>query len=173
MRARKPAEVTDPAKLPPLHERALYGICAVLWISGSYWLYVSYFAGNATEFATPNPAPALLPELHGAAAMAFLLALGALLPRHLPQGWRQKRQRPSGLLLVVVCAILVLTGWGLYYFSAEGLRAATRVIHSVLGVLLPLAMAGHVWRVRRRPRLDVIDARGDRDSYAAASSAAR
>jgi hypothetical protein len=173
MRTRKLSEVTESARLPSLHKRALYGICAVLWLSGAYWLYVFYFAGGIAELGSSSPVPALLPELHGAAAMAFLLAFGALLPQHVPSGWRQKRQRPTGLLLVLVCAILVLTGWGLYYFSEEALRAATRLIHSILGILLPLAMGAHVWRVRRRSRLDAIGTRVDDSSYPAASSAGR
>jgi hypothetical protein len=105
--------------------------------------------------------------------MAFLVVFGTLVPQHLPSGWQQKRQRPSGLSLVVVCAILVLTGWGLYYLSDESLRTAVRLAHSVLGILLPVAMAAHVWRARRRSHFDTLQSRRDDPSYPAASTAAR
>jgi len=170
MRPRKPPEIIDSAGLPPLQKLALYVVSALLWISGAAWLYFSYFASDGASLGTPGRAPALLPELHGAAAMAFLLVFGTLLPQHLPNGWHHKRQRPSGLSLVVTCAILVLTGWGLYYLSDESLRTATRVTHSILGILLPLAMAAHVWRARRRSRLE---APQSRPSYPALSSAGR
>src|SRR5262245_8814151 len=173
MRTRKPPEIVDSARLPPLQKRALYVVATLLWTSGACWLYFSYFASGEASFSAPSPAPALLPELHGAAAMAFLIAFGMLLPQHLPNGWQQKRQRPSGLSLVAVCSILVVTGWGLYYLSDESLRTVTRVIHSVLGILLPLAIAAHVWRARRRSRLDAIQSRRDDPSFPAASSAGR
>ena len=173
MRTRKPPEVIESAKLPPLQKRALYAVSALLWISGACWLYFSYFASDGAEFSAPSRAPAFLPELHGAVAMAFLLAFGALLPQHLPNGWHQKRQRPSGLTLAVVCAILMLTGWGLYYLSDESLRTATRATHSILGILLPLAMVAHVWRARRRSHLDAPQSRRGDPSYPAASSAGR
>src|SRR5262245_15110306 len=130
MRTRKPPEIVESARLPLLQKRALYVVAALLWISGTCWLYFSYFASDGASFSAPGPAPALLPELHGAAAMAFLIAFGTLLPQHLPNGWQQRRQRPSGLALVAVCAILVLSGWGLYYLSDESLRTGTRLIHS-------------------------------------------
>jgi hypothetical protein len=121
----------------------------------------------------------LLLEVHGAAAMGFLLVLGALLTDHLPRGWRQERERPSGLSLVTLCAILIISGWGLYYFGQEELRAATSWVHSVLGLLLPCAVGVHVWRARRhRARLGLLQARDRDSSYAAdapavASSAGR
>jgi hypothetical protein len=173
MRARKQPEIIESARLPPLQKRALYIVSALLWISGACWLYFSYFASGGADLSAPSRAPAFLPELHGAAAMAFLLVFGALLPQHLPNGWHQKRQRPSGLTLVVVCAILVLTGWGLYYVSDESSRPAARVTHSILGILLPLGMAAHVWRARRRSRLDAPRSRRGDPSYPAASSAGR
>jgi hypothetical protein len=173
MRTKKPPEIVESARLPRLQRRALYVVSALLWISGACWLYFSYFASDGANLSAPSRAPALLPELHGAAAMAFLLVFGTLLPQHLPNGWHQKRQRSSGLSLVVVCAILVLTGWGLYYLSDESLRTATRVTHSTLGVVLPLAMAAHVWRARLRSRLDAPQSRRDDPSYPAVSSAGR
>jgi hypothetical protein len=152
----------------------LYGICALLWLSGAWWLYLSLRGVQAGDPTAP-----LLLEIHGAAAIAFLLAFGALLPDHLPRGWRQKRERVSGLSLVTLSGILVVSGWGLYYFGEEDLRAATSAVHSVLGVLLPGALGVHVWRARRpRARLGLLQAR-DRDpsdpaeTPAAASSAAR
>jgi MFS family permease len=119
----------------------------------------------------------MLLAIHGAAAMAFLVVFGALLSDHLPRGWRQRRERVSGLSLVTLCGILILSGWGLYYFGAEELRAATSTVHSVLGILLPCAMGAHVWRARRhRARVGLLRTR-DRsdpaDAPAVASSAGR
>lgn len=166
MKPKRRAETDDSARLSRPHRRALYGVCALLWVSGACWLYLTYFAGGVVDAAAPAPPPPLLLELHGAAAMAFLLVFGSLLPAHLPNGWRKKRQRPSGLALVGISAILVVSGWGLYYFSQEGLRSATSVVHSVLGILLPFVMGVHVWR----RRLGSVEARDDDPSYPVAAS---
>jgi hypothetical protein len=165
MKPKRRAEADDSARLSRLHRRALYGVCALLWVSGACWLYFTYLAGVDVD-APALPPPALL-ELHGAAAMAFLLVFGSLLPAHLPNGWRKKRQRPSGSAVVGSSAILVVSGWGLYYFSQEGLRSATSVVHSALGILLPFVMAVHVWRARR---LGTVEARDNDSSYPVAVS---
>jgi hypothetical protein len=160
------------ARLPRVQKHALYGVSAILWLSGAWWLYLSLLGRQAADSTAP-----LLLEIHGAAAMAFLVVFGGLLSDHLPRGWRQRRERGSGLSLVTLCGILILSGWGLYYFGGEGLRAATSTVHSVLGILLPCAMCVHVWRARRhRARLGLLQAR-DRsnpaDAPAVASSAGR
>ena len=159
-------------RLPPWQKRTLYGVSGLLWVSGACWLYTSYFGQGAGGDEGPNFAGPLLLKIHGAAAMAFLLAFGTLLPDHLPNGWQQEPQRPSGCSLVAVCVILIVTGWGLYYFGHERLREATSAIHSVLGILLPMAMGLHVSRARRnRSRMDVVGTREDDSSDTAKASA--
>jgi MFS family permease len=174
MRSKTRLEDAGSAKPSRTQKRALYAVSALLWLSGAWWLYLSLLGRQAEDPTAP-----LLLEVHGAAAMGFLLVLGALLTDHLPRGWRQERERASGLSLVTLCAILIISGWGLYYFGQEQLRAATSWVHSVLGLLLPCAVGVHVWRGRRhRARLDLLHA-ADRDSSyasdapAVASSAGR
>jgi hypothetical protein len=81
---------------------------------------------------------------------AFLVLFGTLLPTHVQPGWRQKRQRPSGLSLITASAILALSGWGLYYVGQETLRNATSILHSVIGVVAPLLIEVHVRADRRK-----------------------
>ncbi len=136
--------------LTPLHKKMLYGISALLWSSGVVWLYFRYCPPMRCDFGPQShPAQTLCLKLHGAAAMVFLVILGTLL-YHIPPGWRKKRQRPSGVSLLAVCCFLILTGWGLYYTGNERLRDLTSAIHSVLGVLLPLIIFLHVWRIVHR-----------------------
>ena len=121
----------------------LYVTFAILWVSGSAWLLATYVASLPILFDPP-----LWLKIHGAAGFAFLLILGALLQQHVPAGWKENRQRPSGILLIAGSAFLILTGWGLYYVGGDTFRHALSISHSWLGVLLPLAIVLHVW-VRR------------------------
>src|SRR5262245_38745050 len=100
------------ALLHPLQKRLLYLTTAVLWVSGAVWLYL----------LETNPGRPLWMKLHGAAGMLFLILFGTLLFQHVPAGWEQDRQRPSGAWLFAICGVLIATGWGLYYIGGESLR---------------------------------------------------
>jgi len=126
------------ALLGPRQKAFLYAATALLWLSGAFWLYLHYFG------APEQPGAPFLLKLHGGAAMAFLLAFGALLHQHVPAGWNQNEQRPSGVTLVGACSLLVATGWGLYYIGHEGFRQWTSGIHSAAGLLLPALIWLHI-----------------------------
>jgi cation transport ATPase len=122
----------------------LYLVIAVLFITGAAWVAVD-------RAVWPETATYLL-RLHGGAAMAMLVLLGALLPLHVRVGWRRRRNRGSGALMVAANAILVATAFGLYYAGSDALRHWTSDLHIALGFALPLAVAGHVLRGRKSGR---------------------
>ena len=88
-------------------------------------------------------------KLHGAAAMAFLVALGILIPTHLKRAWQARRNRAYGGFFVTVIALLVLTGYGLYYFGDDRWRSAASWIHLILGFTAPALLGLHIWQGRR------------------------
>jgi cation transport ATPase len=119
----------------------LYLVIAVLFVTGAAWVAVD-------RAVWPETATYLL-RLHGGAAMAMLVLLGALLPLHVRVGWRRRRNRGSGALMLAANAILVATAFGLYYEGSDALRHWTSELHIALGFALPLAVVGHVLRGRR------------------------
>jgi hypothetical protein len=78
--------------------------------------------------------------------MAALVILGTLIPLHLRRGWVAHRNRFSGVAFTCLCAILVLTGYALYYVGSEALRNWASYIHIAVGFVAPLALAWHVIR---------------------------
>ncbi len=122
----------------------------LLLLTGGTWLAIHYGIG-AGAGELPHPLEAWCLRLHGLAAFAGVFVLGALAAAHIPQGWRLSRrrrwvgQRNSGLLLCGAGALLVLSGYGLYYFAPEGVRPALGWAHAGVG----LAMAALVLRHRR------------------------
>jgi hypothetical protein len=125
--------------LAPLHKQLLYVVIALLWLSGAVWIYL---------YET-SPSRPLWMKIHGAAAMVFLILFGTLLMQHVPEGWRQDRQRSSGVSLLGLCGLLIVTGWGLYYWGDDTLRQWTTVIHTGVGLALPVLIWLHVWLGRR------------------------
>ena len=123
-------------------KKMLYAASFLLWMSGALWLFERYVSDNAL------PLP-LWMKIHGAAAMLFLMVFGALLIHHVPVGWRHKRQRPSGIPLLLICTVLVITGWALYYLGDESIREWTSAAHSILGLLFPFVLGLHLWFAKK------------------------
>ena len=126
--------------LAPLQKRILYLTTATLWFSGAIWLYL----------LEADPSRPLWMKLHGAAAMIFLIVFGTLLVQHIPAGWLQADQRPSGGWLVLTCVLLIVSGWGLYYVGNEVIRSLTSRFHTVLGLLLPVLLFLHIRLANRK-----------------------
>ena len=142
----------------PIHKQILYIVSTILWLTGTVWLYIRYCLKTQGQFDFQ------MLRIHGAAAMGFLIIFGAIL-YHIKPGWRQKRQRPSGLSLIVSCIVLILTGWGLYYLGNDDWRNWTSIIHCVLGLGLPGIVFIHVLGVQRKEgndhKKDLLQTKGE------------
>jgi hypothetical protein len=130
-----------------------YVSAGVLLASGLAWLALHY--GRADD-TLPSVLEPWTMRLHGLAAFALLFVLGALAATHVPRGWRlsqrvrRARQRSSGLGLCVLAGACVLTGYLLYYFAPDTVRAALGWAHSGLGAAAALLVAFHRRRAEVR-----------------------
>jgi hypothetical protein len=127
---------------------------SALWLSGSVWLILHYFAQVQGEFGPEeNPADPWLLRLHGLALIFALLAIGAMFVAHIPKGWSHRRQRVAGVTLCALLAVLIASGYMLYYVSGDDLRQWTSIVHWSLGLPLPAIFTWHYLnglRARRR-----------------------
>ena len=139
----------------PLQRQGLALLAALLVISGAGWLALHYSLG-AGNGELPHPAEPWLMRLHGAAAFAALFAAGVMSGHHIPAAWRQaqrprhRTQRRSGLLICTSAALVVLSGYALYYLVPEALRPALGWGHAGAGMLLVGAGCWHGARRRHR-----------------------
>lgn len=122
---------------------------AVLLVgTGAVWLAVHYSVGAGTG-GLPHPIEAWCLRVHGLAAFGGLFVLGALAASHMPQGWRLSlrrgwaQQRLTGTVLCALGALLVLTGYMLYYFAPEDVRPPLGWVHAGLGLAMTLLVFGH------------------------------
>ncbi len=80
---------------------------------------------------------------HAALAFLLLFVVGALWSIHMRVGWRQRRQRKSGALLVSGLAGLLLSALGVYYLGDSSVADATALVHLLIGILLALPLGVH------------------------------
>ena len=110
-------------------------------------LYAAFLALAVTGVAaelTPHWRSALM-QVHGAAAMAALIAVGGLLVAHVGKGWSERRNRSSGAMLLGASLWLTVTGYVLYYSASDGLRQFAASSHFWAGVALLPVLGKHVW----------------------------
>jgi len=123
----------------------------VLFLTGAGWL-VADWQKDISGDEIWQQAIAYLLMVHGGAAMVTLLLLGALVPLHLRRGWRSRKNRVSGSVMVTFNAVLIMTAFGLYYLGSETLRPWMSWIHIAAGVCLSLSFPVHILMGRRERR---------------------
>ena len=135
-------------RLEPAFRYALYAAFALLFMTGAGWLLADQMKETVSGEGWQAAAADLL-MIHGGAAMATLLLLGALFPLHVRRGWRARRNRIAGVAMVTCNAALILTAFGLYYFGSEMLRPWASGVHIAVGTILPFLLLVHVVVGRR------------------------
>jgi hypothetical protein len=132
--------------------RALYATIAALVLSGAWWLWAHFadvlFASRSDELQRLAQ-EALALKVHGAAAFAILLALGAMGAYHVRRGWGLRRNRGSGSMVVGVCAVMVVTGYALYYLVTDTSRTPVSLLHWGLGLAFVPLLIAHIALGRR------------------------
>ncbi len=121
--------------------RALYVVFSLLMLTGVLWLAV-YWSRLDPEVGAPWQAWSM--KIHGGAALASLFLIGTIWNSHIWHAWQRGRNRIAGSLLGSFLVLLILTGYGLYYFNGETLRAATEWIHWIVGGVLGLLFWLHL-----------------------------
>lgn len=123
---------------------------SLLWLSGGLWLLLHYFGQIHGDFGPePNPWQPWLLRLHGFVLIPTLLGVGGLLVVHVPMGWRSKAQRSTGVALLIVIGVLILSGYMLYYVGDDGVRNWTSVTHWTIGLVMPLLFLWHYLLARK------------------------
>ncbi len=135
-------------RLEPAFRWTVYGVLAILFVSGAAWLMADALkdgpSGEAWQAIAANEL-----MIHGGAAMAILVVFGALFPLHISRGWRARKNRFFGGAMVSLNALLIVTEFGLYYIGSEAMRVWISDAHTAAGFTLPALLILHVITGRR------------------------
>ena len=121
----------------------LYLALAATLLTGAGWLLAHYFLPLPEE-AARHPLETWSIRSHGLAAMLALAVHGAYWQQHIARASQQRRHFFSGMALLAGWLLLIMSGYGLYYFTDEALRANTSLAHWLTGLALPLLLVIHI-----------------------------
>lgn len=130
------------AHLPFWQSFSTHTIFLICAISGVLYLLAHEFEIKA--LAVENHSILIA---HGFASYLFVLLFGAVMPNHIKGGWHNNRNRISGGAMVLVMALLLLSGLFLYY--GDETRDAALWVHWIIGCGLVLLFPLHFIRGRR------------------------
>lgn len=133
-------------KLSRLHLVWFYLSFGVLFLSGVFWIALHYFVSKKSGQVgiEVNPLEPFALKIHGASAMVVLVILGTLIPIHIKRAWKADINRWSGLAMISVNLLLIVTGYGLYYCGGEQSRIVISYFHWIVGCFLPLFLIWHI-----------------------------
>ena len=120
----------------------IYGVVAALFVTGATWLMADALKDGPSGDAWQEIGANLL-MVHGGAAMAMLMVLGALIPVHVRRGWRARKNRVSGGAMVTLNGLLIATAFGLYYSGSELMRPWISDAHIAAGFALAALIVIH------------------------------
>ena len=128
----------------------IYAILVSTWSSGALWLMLHYFAQRRGDFGIePHPLEFWMLALHGACAFATLWLAGWIWTTHILPWWHGQRRRNSGIVLIAVAGVLIVSGYLLYYASGDAVREWVSLIHWCVGLAAAIPMVVHALRSRR------------------------
>src|SRR5215510_219962 len=125
-------------RLGPWQQAAVYAALVIVGLTGLVWFALHDFVEEE-----PSELQRWSLVLHGASAFAVLIVFGSLLPLHVRSGWVRRRNIASGLSIIIVMTVLIVTALLLYYGSEE-MRAPVRWTHIGIGILAFALFPMHV-----------------------------
>lgn len=131
-------------RFPRAAKVLLYGTLLLSLGTGVGWYVLNRWFQVEGDFGLEKHPwqPALL-KLHGASAFLALIGFGALLASHIPVGYRARRNRLFGVLLLSGLVLQILSGYTLYYAPADW-HEAVGSVHFWSGLSLPALLTVHV-----------------------------
>lgn len=138
---------------PRWAKTVLYGNLALSFATGTGWFGIHRWFQTEGEFGPEkHPIEPWLIKIHGASAFLVLIGFGYLLASHVHVGWRTHRNRVLGVSTLTNVAVMILTGYLLYYAGSETFRQQVSWMHLILGLCLPAVLALHVLLGKRAAR---------------------
>lgn len=141
-------------RLPKLIKNLLYGFFAVSLVTGCTFFVLNQFVVIEGPFGPQkHPWQKYFLMTHGASAFIIMTLFGMMLSSHVPKTWPLKKNKITGMLLVTIVSLQMITAYCLYYLVLGEYRIFLIYTHLVTGITLPVALVGHLIRTKVRKKI--------------------
>lgn len=138
-------------KVSKIIRRIIYISFATAWLSGSGFYILKTFFMQEGEFGPEShPLQYLFLQAHGASSFVMMLMYGFMLGSHIKFAWKKKPIASLDIILMCIPALLMITGYLLYYIAGEYSREIVGLIHLGLGLILPFMLIAHIISHRKQ-----------------------
>jgi hypothetical protein len=124
-------------KMIPVFRRAFLVLTAALFFSGLLYFILD-------KLVNRGPWHGMTLHLHGIIGLIFMVVFGDLLPTHVAPGLQGKVRRKTGLWVLALTGLLLLSVPALYYLTNEDLRTSVALIHTLLGLVVVVPFGIHL-----------------------------
>jgi hypothetical protein len=132
-------------KVPKKHQRILFTILAVAWLSGVSFFILNNWVMVEGEFGyEKHPLQFISLQIHGFTAFLMIMIFGYLLASHVKRAWKVKPKSKLGLILLIMHGWLILTAYMLYYLVGEDSRIFISYAHLSVGFFYPIILVAHI-----------------------------
>ena len=133
-------------KFSATHRAFLLAALGCLGLSGLAWALIDLAFGlGPLDQPVLQSAKVWLGRIHGGFGLLGLIAVGSVLPLHTVAGWRARAHLRTGPALIALFALLILSGYILYYAVEDSTRSMDAWLHIGAGLAAILAFALH-WK---------------------------
>jgi hypothetical protein len=135
------------------YKKCFFFLLAVSWFSGIIFLIFDNFIEIEGDFGIENhPAQYLFLKIHGASSFLILVAFGYFLSAHVKKNLysRTKRGIRSGLSLIIMTSLMIISAYLLYYIPDNFVRDIAIYTHIITGSLLPFILIFHIFLLRHK-----------------------
>ena len=140
-------------KITKTYRYFFYMTMFVSLLSGSgFWLLRQYGFTEGDFGPESHFMQYPLLQLHGFAAFAMLMSLGAIFGSHIPKTWASKRSRTSGISILTSVSLSILSAYSLYYLVGEDWHELLGNGHAIIGLLSPVLLYVHIHFARKNSR---------------------
>jgi len=137
-------------RIPKLIRYLIYGFFIISLITGYTFFTLNQFVIIEGPFGPQkHPMQKYFLMTHGASAFIIMTLFGAMLAAHVPKTWDLKKNRNTGVTLITIISIQMITAYGLYYLVLGDYRIYLIYGHLISGTMLPIALIFHLIRIKR------------------------
>jgi hypothetical protein len=123
----------------------VHSVFAILWVLGAAVFVLKHFFAVAGEFGSlPHPWQPSLLVLHGILAVGATFLFGWICGDHVALTWRMRADRTSGVWLLALVSVLIVTGFAAFFLVDDSLRATNGLVHEYLGLALMIPWLSHL-----------------------------